>query len=478
MLSLRSKLAWCVVSLLFILALQGCTSPTDSLRGIYEIDPTFNDFYRELGGEETLGPAISPKFEDTGTTYQYVVSGLMAYDPNRVPLKRFHFSPVASSEWHVSGQVEPPPTEVGTYYVNGHKIWDEVLPFYEQYGVDILGNPLTGVEVNNPKQRYEQYFDGVGFYRNYTDPPGVVHMMPYGDWMCGDNCSYTGSDSSIPEPAYVRDYSATEQVFLDASESLGYGYTGEPLTPPSKGLDGNYEMVFENAVLYIDPAAGSQVRLRPIPSWLGIQPDQPVEEVQAAGLSFFPVQDGLGYNVPTLFFDYLNTHAGLEISGSPITEYRELDDGGYSQCFTNLCLEYHPDAPVELQVRPHSLGVDFLTSAAEPATPGPTFTEALQFNAWEEYPLIPSGGQQVIHVEATQNNTPVSDVQVSVLVKQPDGLTKTYSLEPTGADGRSSVELDPINGPNGAIVPYEVCVIGDVSPQVCFSKSYTIWEQP
>ncbi|NJD60527.1 MAG: hypothetical protein C3F13_06700 [Anaerolineales bacterium] len=475
---LRSKMAWSVVSLLFAMILVGCASPTTSSRGIYEVDPAFSDFYREMGAEEVLGSAISPLIDKDGTTYQYVVSGLMAYDPNRAALKRFYFSPIAASTWKVNGQVEQPPTDSSTIYVNGHKIWDEVLPFYEQYGANILGVPLTKVEANDLKQRYEQYFDGVGFYRNYSDSPGTVHLMPYGDWLCGTTCPYASSDSTPPGPSYVREYSATEQVFLDAAERFSYDYTGEPLSPPSMSSDGNYEMAFENVVLFIDPSSGSQVKLRPVPAWLGIQSDAPVEEEQAEWLSFFPVQEGLGYNVPTSFFDYINAHGGMDYSGNPITEYRELPDGGYSQCFTNLCLEYHPNAPIELRIGPHSLGADYLTSGTQPATPGPAITEALQINTWEDYPLIPSGGQQVIHVEATRNNTPVNGIQVSLLVKQPDGLTKTYVLDPTGQDGRARGTLDPIDGPNGAIVPYEVCVVGNTSPQICFSRSYTIWQQP
>ncbi len=477
MLSLRSKLAWFLVSLFFIMVLVGCSAPQDAQSNVYEVDPTFSDFYREIGGEEVLGAPISPKFDKDGITYQYVVSGLMAYDPNRAALKRYHFSPIASTEWQINGQVEPPPTDGDTFYVNGHKVWDEVLPFYEQFGADIIGVPLTGVKVNDLKQRYEQYFDGIGFYRNYSDPPGKIHLMPYGDWMCGANCPYSSSDTSIPKPSYQRDYTATEQVFLDAAESLGYGYTGEPLSSPALASDGNYEMVFENTALFIDPANGNLVRLRPLPSWLGIQTEKPGKEIVADGFSFFQVQEGLGYNVPTIFFDYINTHGGPDYSGDPIGEFRQLDDGGYSQCFTNLCLEYHPNAPSELQVRPHSLGADYLAGGTQPATPGPAIAEALQINAWEDYPLIPSGGQQAIHVEATRNNTPASGIQVSILVTQPDGLTKTYTLAPTGEDGRSSIELDPIDGPNGAIVPYEVCVVGVVELQVCFSRSYTIWEQ-
>jgi hypothetical protein len=107
----------------------------------------------------------------------------------------------------------------------------------------------------------------------------------------------------------------------------------------------------------------------------------------------------------------------------------------------------------------------------------PSFTDALQINAWEDYPLIPSGQKQGINIEAVQNDAPMSGIEFSLVVKQPNGITKTYTLKPTGKDGITRIELDPINGPNGAIVQYEVCVLGAVSPQVCFSRSYTIWDQ-
>jgi hypothetical protein len=478
MFSLKSRQVLSIVSLLIIFLINACTSSTDtSTSGIYAVNPTFSDFYREFGADNTLGPAISPSYVNQGVTYQYVVSGLMSYNPNEVPLRRFHFSPIASSEWHINGLVEPAPQDSNMHYASGHKIWEEIWSFYDQYSPDIIGLPVTGVQVNDAKQRYEQYFEGLGFYRNYSDAPGEIHLMPYGSWMCGKECQYRVTDTTIPAASYSRQYSATELLFLQASERLGYGFTGAPLVAPRLGSDGNYEMVFENVSMYIDPSIGSQIRLRPLPSWLGIQADQPKAPVEAGWLSFYQIQDGLGFNVPNTFTEYINNHGSTDYFGSPITEYRSLSDGGYSQCFTNVCLEYHSTAPIGLQIRPHSLGAEYLTLGAKSSTPGPSFSEALQVNAWEDFPLIPSGHNQVINIEATQNNTPMMGIAFSLVVKQPDGITKTYTLDPTGDNGKTSIELDPINGPNGAIVQYEVCVIGGVSPQVCFSRSYTIWDQ-
>jgi len=478
MFSSKGRLTFGVVGLLIIVLVNACaTSPEASSRGIYSVDSTFSDFYREFGGEKSLGPAISPSFVKEGMTYQYVVSGLMVYDPNQVPLTRFHFSPIATIEWQINSLVEPAPKDTNIPYANGHQIWEEVLSFYDQYGSDIIGLPVTGVTANDAKQRYEQYFDGIGFFRNYTDPPGQIHLMPYGSWMCGSNCLYQESDSTPPTASYSRDYSETEQLFFQASERLGYGFTGAPVVSPQLGSDGNYEMVFENVILFIDPSNGNQISLRSLPSWLGIQAGQPGSATDANWLSFYQIQDGLGFNVPNLFTKYIGDHGGLDYSGNPISEYLRLTDGGYSQCFTNICLEYHPTAPKELQIRPSTLGSEYLSMGANTSASGSAISDALQINAWEDYPLIPSGQSQGINIEVKQNNIPTSGIKFSLVVGQPNGITKTYTLNPTGDDGITRIALDPINGPNGAIVQYEVCVLGAVSPQVCFSRSYTIWDQ-
>jgi hypothetical protein len=475
---MKSKWAICTFCLLFSVFISACNpSANASSPGTHSIDPTFSDFYRETGDLALLGPAISPSFDKEGVTYQYIVSGLMAYNPSKVQLERFYFSPIASVEWNIDDLAEPAPSDSNQLYINGHQIWEEVSPFYYRYGAEIIGLPVTGVRANDEKQRYEQYFEGLGFYRNYSDPAGLINLLPYGSWMCSTNCLYQETDSLPPAASYSRNFSETEQIFLQESERLGYGFTGGPLAPPRMAEDSNFEMVFQNVIMFIDPSDGNQIKFRPLPAWLGIHSDSPTKEVKADWLSFFLVMDGLGFNIPNFFVDYIVKHRGMEYSGYPIAEFQLLPDNGYSQCFTNMCLEYHPTAPKELQVRPHALGIEFKKSGYNLTGPDSVLTEALQINVWEQYPLIPSGQRQVIIVEALQNNAPVAGDKFSLVVDQPDGITKSYQMEPTGEDGKTSTELDPINGPNGAIVQYKVCVLGVDSPQICFSRSYTIWNQ-
>ncbi len=473
----NSRLTFCLVALLIVILIISCSSPAGiSSRYTYPIDPAFSDFYRQFGGEKVLGPVISPVFTQDGGSYQYVLAGLLSYDPNQAPLKRFHFANVSSSDWQINKAGENIQNGPNLLYVNGHKIWEEINSLYTQFGTDIMGLPLTGVVANDAKQRYEQYFEGMGFYRNYTAPIGDVNLMPYGAWKCGNSCRYTTPDLPPPVSSYTPGTSATEQLFLQEAQRLGYAYTGAPLSSPYLGSDSNFQMVFENVVLYIDPAGGHQVRLRPLPFWLGIKSDKPVNLQVADWLSFYPIQDGNGYNIPKAFIGYINEHGGMEYSGEPITEYKTQADNGYSQCFMNICLVYHPTAPVDLVIRPGNLGYEYYSIRIKPTPTPPSMATSIQIMAWEEYPLIISGQRQTIYIESGRSGKPLKGVEISLLVTGPDGISKTYALTPTGADGKTSIELDPIEGPNGSIVAYDVCLIGSDSPPACLSRSYTIWD--
>ena len=479
MFSLKGRLVYFIIALLVIFAASACTASQASLPpGVYVVDPTFTDFYKEIGGLSTLGPAISPLFSRQDTLYQYTVAGLMTYDPHLSALQRFHFAPIASLQWNIQGSTEPVPVDAKIPYANGHRIWEEIWSFYDQYGSDIIGLPLTGVTANEEKQRYEQYFEGIGFYRNYSDSPGQIHLMAYGDWMCGDKCQYQDADAIPPSPTLTLENSENERLLLKAAEQLGYSFTGDPLEAPRVASDGNVEMVFENVIMYLDPANGNQIKLRPLPAWLGMQTEPPTSSTNADWLVFYPIQDGIGYNIPLVFVEYITNHGTMEFSGYPITGYHLLPDGGYSQCFTNLCLEYHPTSPEELRIRPTSLGKEYQTRGANTQAQNSPLTDALQITVWELYSLVPSGQSQRIGIAVIQNNSPLSGVEFYLAVNQPDGIVKSYSLDPTGENGQTFVELDPIIAANGAVVPYQVCIVKMVTPQVCFSESYIIWDTP
>jgi hypothetical protein len=270
----------------------------------HTIAPELESFYKYMDGEQFLGIAISKPFTQDGLLYQYTVAGLLIYNPQTGDA---FLAPLAL-EWGISDPDETPPTDPSTPYVNGHRIWEEVLPYYEKYGTKTLGLPLTAVQFNEDKQRYEQYFERVGFYRNGSDAVGQVHLMPYGDWMCGGYCFYEAYDA-IPTAAPSSEVlQVVDQAFLEAAERWGYELTGRPLSTAYQTPDGLYEKVFENVVLYLDPQS-SRVGLAPLAQRVNIVPDPPVPHSDVPGMNFYVIQGEVGYNIPQHFPDYITALA-------------------------------------------------------------------------------------------------------------------------------------------------------------------------
>ena len=85
------------ISLIILLAglLSACSGFATSSGGYYLVDPRFSDLYERLQGEETLGPPISSKKYQTGTSLekQYFEGVVMVYDTQNSP--RYSLEPVA-----------------------------------------------------------------------------------------------------------------------------------------------------------------------------------------------------------------------------------------------------------------------------------------------------------------------------------------------------------------------------------------------
>jgi hypothetical protein len=56
---------------------------------------------------------------------------------------------------------EPKPECDDEIYVNGHVVWDELVPYYTKFGAGVIGKPLTGVHFYPDQNRYAQYFENV-----------------------------------------------------------------------------------------------------------------------------------------------------------------------------------------------------------------------------------------------------------------------------------------------------------------------------
>lgn len=458
----NSILIFCFL-VLSILA-TACGGLEAPIPGAFTVGETFKDFYHRAGGRDILGPALSVSFLSGSIEYQYVSAGLMYYDPSQAPAQQFGFYPLAVDYWNISSMPDPPPSESSTPYLNGHPIWEDAWLLYNRLGSNVVGLPLTGVITNYEKQRYEQYCEGLGFYRDFSAPPAEIHLMPYGEWVCQSNCTYFFGDAAAPQPMVDRPTSEIERIFLDYAERPGYAFTGVPISTPQVALDGNVEMAFENVIMFFNPQSPYPVYLRPLPVWLGIAQEAPVFSLSLDWLDFREVQDGLGYDVPVFLHDFIIAHGGFELAGEPLTHYRTLADGGYYQCFTNLCLEYHPSAPTSLRVRATPLGAQF----ASQGSPLRVFVTLKDTN-------FPANQPVTLEIYALQNGNILKGIMFELLLTLPVGNPQNYFVSPDNDDGVSSVTIAPLDLPQGSRVSYQACAVGLVGEQECATGSFTIW---
>jgi len=493
-----------VLLVVFSLILAACepqgkeaVSGTDISARIFPIDTQFKNMDSRL--ENICGQGISPLFEKNGKKYQYTISCLFVYDPNAAAVKRYSVAPLGR-KWKVEEPAEPNPQEGDKIYVNGHVVWDEVIPFYTKYGAGVIGRPLTGVRFYPDLNRYTQYFENMGFFRFEDDPEGEVHLMPYGAWMCDKACrpgpvinknTSTKPPESPPSPASQE----AEAAFNTTVERLGRDFVGFHRSETYQAQDGMFEMVFDNLVMFSAPQSTFRVQFRPLPQLSGIQPEPPVPPLNDPGMVFFPtLRNDLGYNIPKLFMDYITLHGTLEVSGNPITELHALGNGISRQCFANICLEYNARAPETLRVRPAALGSQYRQNrigvlptdppapqvqpvGVEQPTPQPVLTsQALKLQVWERYPMLPPNQAQEIGVALFEGIQPLSNVGFTLTVTMPDGSSSTHVMLPTGTNGQTSTTLDPIDVPIGTIIPYQVCITSLLDRPVCVGESFIIWD--
>ncbi|HVN54034.1 MAG TPA: hypothetical protein VMT46_06860 [Anaerolineaceae bacterium] len=453
-------------------------SPTQPPEGTFAVDPTFRELYALLGGEAILGYPISPKFEYQGISYQYTEKAMMRYDPLAQVSQQFTLASLGG-ELGMHDQPLVVPDQPGLRNVDGFLIYDEFVSLYDKLqGARFAGRPLTQVRINYDHGRVEQYFTNVGFYRRLNEPAGEVHLLDYGAWKCDRACRQPGDVNAI-----VTQEKVFPEPFISSLSRLGPGFTGHPLSEPYKASDGNLEQIYENLVVFADPADVRLIHMRPITAQVGYPSTGPTLRLDDNRVIFVPTEGDLGHNVPTIFEQYITFHGGFEISGKPTTEI--FPEGGiYRQCFTNYCLDYDPSASSEeIRIRLAPLGVRYLEQypPLKAAYQNLKITsETTNLTVWESHSLITSAEEQSINLEVLESTSqaPIPNLEARLTITLPDGRKEDYSFEPTGSNGRSSVTVPAIDAPNGTLIPYKVCVSPASSNPLCVTDTYVIWGNP
>ena len=451
--------------LILILALLGlslaaCVGPTSGIASPSGgsgagsasggVDVRFRELYDLLGGRDKLGAAISPRFSRDGIEYQYTAAALMMYDPvsNQYSL---------ASIGRKLGIAEPTsnPSAPG-----GHDIYEGFLPMYEMLrGTRFVGVPLTAVRYSEARRGIEQYFENLGFYQLETDTPNVVHLMYYGAWLCADACGADVPPVSAPDLPSVMD-----TPFSDALSRLAPEFTGKPLSLPFLAPDGIKEQIYENVVVVSDSSKPGGIALRPITAMLGVR-----------------VDFNAGFDVPQQFHRFIMENSGYELSGNVATAFAPQSDEVYRQCFTNMCLDYFPNKPEEVQVQPTALGYLYKSRYYQDMPAGDVAGSggSLVLTVSEGYNLVAPNASQIISVYVSEDYQPLGGATPVLILTLPGGAQRSYNFGATRpSDGFSTISLDPIDAPHGTRIDYQVCVQSNSGQQVCVADFFLIWGSP
>ncbi len=441
------------------------------------IDPDFTEIasvLKSLDQVTAITDAIIQKAD--GIKYQAVDVAILAFNPAK-PDQKAYLVPIA--KYFELGTLPASLTPVDQAeradkrISDGIRIWDELFPILDKYS-KYIGKPLTPLVFNSENDTYQQYFESLGFYRNRTDPPGKIHLLPYGYWWYPKTA--TGpTPGPIGIPTIFSVTQAENRILSKVArlEEFDPGFVGAKLTEAFEAQDAEkkkiFVMVFDNMALYIEASDPRQVKLLPVPVLIG----SPVQSLQQRNMepdnTFFQVNGDQGYNVKTIFANYAETHSGL--AGKPIGNTSKTEKG-FLQCFENYCLEtingIGKDGEPDIRLLPY--GREYLKiigkEANLPIQPTPTPTQVplqsrkTRLISWHQAADVISGKPTSIGAAVFQNLDPMANVNLYTTIYLPDGGQQSFSMPPTNGSGKTQVDITGLNI-QANFLNYDVCIINN-----------------
>lgn len=454
------------------------------------LDPIFREYYALYGGEDFLGPAISPITSIDGKKAQYLEKALVYYDPDRRDGKLVSFFPIGY-ELNIEEKGINPPEELeeGALFINQHVIPPEFSKAYQVLGgQEVVGLPLTEVIYSPTYRRYEQYFESLGFYRMEDESLDSVHLLGYGEWLCSGDCNRIEDRNAV-----VDVKTPINSPFHEIVDQLGIEFTGYLLdyqTSDQNNPPGN-EAVFKNVVMTKDPIQEKVIFIQ-VPKLVGIKMGVMSKYSHDTEMVFIPVlDDSTGYSVHKIIDEYIQAIGGYVITGKPINNYHKYGRF-YRQCFEYVCLIHNPDAVPWKRVYPEPLGYTYLRmfnrTGIETGESGLNSSpkkfsksqveQSYQFEVWEEYASLSKDQTQIIHFRILDYlSRPMPGLEPSLRLSIPGQGETVYKVNPTDQNGESSVKLPLFIAQNGTLIHYKACV-EIYNNASCLEDNYVIWNNP
>jgi hypothetical protein len=309
-------------------------------------------------------------------------------------------------------------------------------------------------------------------------------VLAYGLLACSisDNCE--AYDSPAGQGDMVEPIS--DLVFNDfiTLHGIPSELLGDAIRGPALLNDNTIQLVFDHMVL---SATDGQVSIVAVPQSLGYGAAELFAAIDSPILTFFPIQGSMGHNVLNEFHTFINSNGGYSICGFPTTELfsPDLQTNIIRQCFTNLCLDYYPDA-LEAPVRPVQLGAEYLAlnihrfpPILDPSPITTTRRELVfDLNVWKGSVSINSFTPQTISAQVFSRGVPQSGQNLELLVNLPDGTEQLYYLPPTNTNGLTGITILPILAENNTLIEYQVCRVIEGHDSICVKDSFRIWGNP
>lgn len=440
-----------------------------------EIDPVFRSFYEHHGGDEVFGRAISPVQKKGSSEYQCTEAACIMFNPNQPENDRFKLASLGNEMGIFEPQVPDPHDDA--MFINGHIIYHEFVPLYQKLGgMNFVGRPLTEVRFNPHAKRFEQFYENLGLYRSVSAQPGTVKLLAYGTWSCGSFCQDRSTHSGA-----VDIYPNIALPFNEFVQRIGTDLTGFPLTKAYLAPDGKIEQIFERVVLAFEPGVVDRVILRKLPVELGL----PINERDESGASTVmgsQQNSGInGYDIPIMFWEFIENHGGFSVSGAPISNPAFQKDELYKQCFENYCMKYDGGLGESNLVKPEMLGYAYrdiyyqnLPSVSRMTTRG----DEVILQAWAKYSSIGSEMEQEFWARVMKNDVLLQEGELFLIQFLPDGDHMRMEFPLTLEDGRTSIVVPSIHAPNGTLIPFQVCMVTEDGQDICVSDNYLIWNLP